>query len=342
VKPINRPFILKWTKILIGLLFLYFALRGIGWQELWVKLTDIRIGWLLLALGTILLGLSLKIVRWGYLLKCYDVPYTSINLVRAFFTGQAVNILLPVRGGEVVRLGYISQDKKTWIPIGVTIGLEKYLDLVALSLTTVLLMTTFWSQALENYRRGLLLVSLILTAGLCLSLFLVPLVWDRLREKSYWQNRPVFSRSRKYLDILFNGIRWIRQLRQSIFPLFLTVIIWLMMWVTNLLLFPSLNLSIIPGAGGLVLVFLSIGLLPALMPGNIGPFYFFAQLALKPFSVPLEEAALYAMLLHLLVTLPPLIVSGFLHLMPNKTQLKFRLLSLQKMLKPPWVYAWRL
>ena len=313
-----RPFISQWIKILIGLLFLYFALRGIGWKELWVKMADLRIGWLLLTLGTIFIGLSLKIVRWGYLLKCYDVPYTSISLVRAFFTGQAINILLPVRGGEVVRLGYISQDRKAWIPIGVTIGLEKYLDLVALTFATVILMTTFWSQALETYRSGLLLVTMILTAGLCLSLFVFPLVWDRLREKSYWQIGPVFSTLRKYLDILINGTRWIRQLRQSIFPLFLTIIIWLVMWVTNLVLFPALNLPIIPGAGGLVLVFISIGLLPALMPGNIGPFYFFAQLALRPFSVPLEDAALYAMLLHLLVSIPPLIVSGFLHLMPNK------------------------
>jgi uncharacterized protein (TIRG00374 family) len=320
VKIIIHPTIARWLRILIGLLFLYFALRGIGWKEIWTRMAGIHAGWLLMALLAVLVGLSLKIIRWGYLLRCYDIPFSSYKILRAFFTGQALNILLPFRGGEVVRLGYISQDKKTWISIGVTIGLEKYLDLVALTFTIIILMTSFWTQALEDYRRGLLIGSLILTFGFGLFLFLAPPVWDRWRENRAWQIKPAFHKMQQFFDLLINGARWIRQLRYSVFPLFLTVLIWLVMWGTNLLLFPALNLPVNLSAAGLVLVFLYIGLLPALMPGNIGPFYFFAQLALKPFSIPLEDASLYAILLHLLVTLPPLLAGGILHLIPDQTK----------------------
>jgi hypothetical protein len=79
------------------------------------------------------------------------------------------------------------------------------------------------------------------------------------------------------------------------------------MWLTNLMLFTSLGLPLGATAGGLVLVLVYIGLLPALMPGNIGPFYFFASLALVPFGILHETAITYAILLHALVTLPPLL-----------------------------------
>ncbi len=86
----------------------------------------------------------------------------------------------------------------------------------------------------------------------------------------------------------------------------LTVFIWGVMWLTNLLLFNSLGLHLSGTAGGLVLVLVYIGLLPALMPGNIGPFYFFASLALLPFGIIQDQALVFAVILHALVTLSPL------------------------------------
>jgi hypothetical protein len=45
------------------------------------------------------------------------------------------------------------------------------------------------------------------------------------------------------------------------------------------------------------------------LPGNFGTGYFFTELALKPFAIHLQSAAIYAIILHALVTLPPLLVS---------------------------------
>jgi uncharacterized membrane protein YbhN (UPF0104 family) len=57
----------------------------------------------------------------------------------------------------------------------------------------------------------------------------------------------------------------------------------------------------------LVLISVYIGLLPALMPGNIGPFYFFARLAILPFGILNDQAFVFAVILHAIVTLPPLL-----------------------------------
>jgi uncharacterized membrane protein YbhN (UPF0104 family) len=63
-------------------------------------------------------------------------------------------------------------------------------------------------------------------------------------------------------------------------------------------------------AAGLVLVLVYIGLIPALMPGNLGPFYFFASFALLPFGTDRDQAVTYAVILHAIVTLPALLAGG--------------------------------
>jgi uncharacterized membrane protein YbhN (UPF0104 family) len=61
-----------------------------------------------------------------------------------------------------------------------------------------------------------------------------------------------------------------------------------------------------------------VGLLPAVAPGNIGPFHFFATLALVPFAVPFDQALAFAILLHAVVTLPPFLLGGAVLLWPGR------------------------
>jgi hypothetical protein len=74
-----------------------------------------------------------------------------------------------------------------------------------------------------------------------------------------------------------------------------------------MVLFKSLKLPLGGTAAGLVLILVYVGLLPALMPGNIGPFYFFASLAVSPFGIIHDQAFVFAVVLHAIVTLPPLL-----------------------------------
>jgi len=67
----------------------------------------------------------------------------------------------------------------------------------------------------------------------------------------------------------------------------------------------------------LVLIFVYIGVLPALMPGNIGPFTYFAQLALLPFAVEMTSAVAFGVLLYGIVNLPPLLIAGVMLLNPK-------------------------
>jgi hypothetical protein len=106
------------------------------------------------------------------------------------------------------------------------------------------------------------------------------------------------------------NVQMLRSMRVVVPALALTGLVWLVMLATNLLVLRSLGLDADARAGGLVLALVYLGVAPALMPGNFGPFYFFAMLGLTPFGIPEAERGAFAVLLHALVTLPPLVLAG--------------------------------
>ena len=118
-------------KIVVGILLLVLAFRYIQWDVLWDALTSVSISWLLIAGLSILLSLSLKILRWDLFLRNYQVRIPLQRLTLAFFLGQAANILLFVRGGELLRITAAhTKDQDDLGPIAATIAIEKYIDLL--------------------------------------------------------------------------------------------------------------------------------------------------------------------------------------------------------------------
>ncbi len=293
--------LLSILKILAGLALLVFSLRNIQFARLLSGIRAADITWLLLALASILLGLGLKLWRWAILVKNYHIRASFSRLFGAYFVGQATNILLPFRGGELVRLGYFSEERQILPQAASTIVIEKYLDILALTVSSLLVSYTISLEDILNLRGFLLPVSVILTLLFLAAILFGPAFWSKLRQRSILPEWMV-----PWLERWVQASLWLRDRRQFIPLVLQTVLIWIVMWLTNWLLFQSLGLPLGGAAGGLVLVLVYIGLLPALMPGNLGPFYFFASLALLPFGVLQEQAVVFAVILHAIVTLPPL------------------------------------
>ncbi len=295
-------------KILVGILLLIVALQDVQFVQLEAGIRSANPLWLLLTIAAILFGLFLKLYRWTILVRNYHIQASINKLFSAYFVGQAANILLPLRGGELIRIGYLTEEKKVLPEAVSTIIIEKYLDLIALTVCEILVSMNISVSNNINYRGWLLLASILISIGLLLAIIFGPSIWQKIRD------RNVIPRSITYwLDQWVHASEWLRQ-PKKIFPcVVLTIIIWGVMWLTNLLLFQTLGLPLNRTAGGVVLVFIYIGLFPALMPGNIGPFYFFGRLALLPFGIIQGKALVYTVLLHAIVTLPPLI-GGFIGL----------------------------
>ena len=155
---------------------------------------------------------------------------------------------------------------------------------------------------ISNLRGWFLPLAGILTLLLMIAIFYGPAILEKVRVIKLLPKR--------FID-LFDGwmenSQWLRNPRQVFPGVLLTIVIWGVMWSTNLLLFRSFGFALGGTAAGLVLVTVYVGLFPALMPGNVGPFYFFAQLSLVPFGIIHDQAVAFAIVLHAIVTLPPLL-----------------------------------
>lgn len=304
--------ILKWA---LGLLLLYLAFQRVDWAVLLDALQTVSTFWLVLAILSVLLSLGLKVWRWDLLLRNYHLRLPPGRLISAYFLGQAANILLIIRGGEVVRIAAAHQaEEDDWVEITATIAIEKYLDLLVLVLLMLAMATNL--QALARAALGDLYPLLIsLSILLLLAVLLGPTLWRRFFPGE--SKTPWLAKVQHKLDQFLQASRWLRDPRKLLPSLGITVLIWAVMTLTNRLVFQSLAIDLGWDAAFLVLILVYIGVLPALMPGNLGPFTFFAQLALIPFGVSDELAVAFAIILYVIVTLPPLLISALLLLLPK-------------------------
>jgi uncharacterized protein (TIRG00374 family) len=300
----------KLFNILLGIAFLILALRGVTWGEIYTHLILVEPLWLLVAIFSLFLSLTLKIIRWVYLLRNYSVNISLKTIFGAYLIAQAVNIILPVRGGELVRVGLATaEEPASFVQTGITIGIEKLIDLVAL--LTLALFTVGYLPA-ETNNWTLKLISLTIFGSLAILILIIllgPKYWQMIKRHISGTPNRILQKGIKLVDRLVETSMWLRDYRKLTRLILLTILIWITMWSTNILLFKSLHLPMNALAGCMVLVLGYLQVLPIGTPGNIGTGYFFTELALKPFLVPIESAATYAIVLHALVTLPPLLIS---------------------------------
>ena len=299
-------------KVLAGLALLILSVRNIDWRSLPGSLAAARPGWLTLALLTVLLGLALRILRWRVLLDLADDVPALPAVSEAYLAGKAANTLMPFHGGEVIRLGLLAaQTRISLTSATLSVVTEKVLDLLALAGLTLILLPSLpasitaivpgWLLLAAGAVGGLLAVGLLGTPTLCR--------WIRPRLVHVSGARQGLVR---VLDEIAFAVLALRRPAVAIPAVGLTICAWGAMTATNAVLFKAMGMPLGAEAAGLVMLLVMIGLLPAVMPGNIGPFYFFARLALVPFHVDPQLAIAYVIVLHLIVTLPPVLGGGLL------------------------------
>ena len=315
--PRPRPFgrrarIWAVLKALAGMALLFLSVRSLDWRSLPGSLAAARPGWLTLALLTVLLGIALRVLRWRVLLAHAGAVPALSAVSEAYLAGQAANILMPFRGGEVIRLGVLAAQTRISLTSGtLSVLTEKALDMLALAGLTLMLLPSL-PASVTRIVPGWLLLAAGTTAGLlAVGLLATPTLYRWIRSRM----AGVSGARQGLVRVLDEGALAILALRRpdvAVPAVGLTLCAWGAMIATNAVLFKAMGLPLGAEAAGLVMLLVMIGLLPAVMPGNIGPFYFFARLALEPFHVDPQLAIAYVIVLHLIVTLPPVLGGGLL------------------------------
>jgi uncharacterized protein (TIRG00374 family) len=91
-----------WAGVGISLLFLYFALRGLQFGDVWSTLQGANYWWLIPGILIYLVGVIARAWRWHFLLRpVKSIPTTTLFPITAI--GYMGNNVYPARAGEVLR-----------------------------------------------------------------------------------------------------------------------------------------------------------------------------------------------------------------------------------------------
>ncbi len=309
-----------WSGILISVVFLYFALRGLQLDKLWDTLKSANYLWLFPGIVVYFLAVYVRTWRWHYLLR----PLKKIPTAKIFpivTIGYMGNNIYPARAGELLRAFVLKIKESVAISSSLaTIIVERIFDGI------VMLAFVFFNlpeladlsadsgylgsiQALAKWGAMAFLgaVIIFILAALFPHVTARVMVWltEHMLPKA-WQ-KAAASIGNRFLS----GLESLRSPQETIMIFFSSVIIWLLetvkYWFVMQAFTFRVNFFTLMLMNGIVNLTTT---LPS-APGYIGTFDAPGIALLQAFGVPSEIAAGYTLVLHGALWLPITLVGAF-------------------------------
>lgn len=226
-----------WAGVVISLIFLYFALRGLGLEDLGSALAEANYWWLIPGVVVYFLGVWVRAWRWHYLLR----PLKSIS-TRSMFPIVAIgymgNNIYPARAGEVLRA--VILRRREGIPVSAslaTIIVERVFDgVVMLAFVFVNLPELARLTADSGFVGDIQSVALVGTGAFmgALLVFLVAAMFPEKAETLFTRFILPLLPSRfheKTLGLVqrfLGGLESLRSPREALMVFLTSIVIWLL------------------------------------------------------------------------------------------------------------------
>jgi uncharacterized membrane protein YbhN (UPF0104 family) len=188
-----RAFLILLLRIAVSLALLYLALRGINFAAIQARLSQINIGWIIVAIVITIFQILLGALRWREISALCDAPLTDLQAFRYNMIGAFFNQTLPSSiGGDAVRLWLIGRTGVGWRAASYSILTDRAVGFIALAL--IIVASLPWSYGMiadDKGRLALVLVDLAaLAAGAGFLIFgYFPAKWMR----RWWPTRHVHA-----------------------------------------------------------------------------------------------------------------------------------------------------
>jgi uncharacterized membrane protein YbhN (UPF0104 family) len=199
-----RPFLVLSVRILVSLALLYFALRGINFTAIEVRLSQISVGWIVIAVLITVVQIFIGALRWRKISEQCDAPLTDLQAFRYNMIGSFFNQTLPSSiGGDAVRLWLVNRTGAGWRAATYSILTDRAIGLIALAL--IIVASLPWSYGMIADSKGRLALVIVdfaaLAAGLGF-LLLGRLPWTWL--KTWWPTKHIHGCSVIANKVIFN------------------------------------------------------------------------------------------------------------------------------------------
>lgn len=289
--------------LVVSAVLIWALFRNIAFADLWEALKGANYLWLIPNVAFIVVTMYQRAYRWRHMIAPIGhVPFPK--LLAATWIGFMANNVLPLRLGEFVRAySLASQHKKITKSASLaTIFVERMVfDLVALLL--IFGVVLYWSRIEldESMKYGLNLAIAIALLGILLILILAL----KAEQTGRMITRYLFFIPESWKDVIrtivvkfSQGLAFLSDARATAWVGLQTILIWILMGISNIFVFRAFDLGLPLDASFVVLVVVSISILVPSSPGFVGVYHAGAVWSLVAYGVPKAEALSCALVLH--------------------------------------------
>jgi uncharacterized protein (TIRG00374 family) len=293
----------------LGILLLFFAFRGIAFDELGKILRQANFWWIGLSLFFSLLAFFSRARRWTLLIEPLGYKPTFINTYHSVMVGYLANFALP-RLGEVTRC--VTLGKREKIPVDALIGtviVERVIDLVML-LLIMLFLLVIWMNKFGNFFNenvfdpmklkmvetfgGMFFFWLMLGGIIVISFILIYIFRKRLVKVKLIRGIVDFVKG------ILDGLKTIYKMERKWEFIFHSILIWfiyiLMAWLIVFSLEATSSLTIVDGI--FLMVIGGMGMAAPVTAG-FGAYHWIVSRGLVfVYDLSLEQGGAYAILAH--------------------------------------------
>lgn len=296
----------------LGAAALWLSLRGVDLGELGRALgeTDPILG--VAALASTIGALIAVVVRWKLLFGRAAVGARFGVLFRSMVIGQALNILVPIRLGEIARLYGVARHAA--VPSGrvlASLALEKVFELATFG--TAAALAAAWMAVPGNLpgrgttRLGLAGVALF---GLVMLARFGPAIAEFAAARFTWMPEALRRKLASLSHDFASGLRAIDRPAAWISTLAASVVSMALAAGANYLLFLAMDLALPLDAALVLLLVLQVGSVPPSLPGRIGVFNYLTVLTLGFYGVDRATALGYSVALYAVAYLPKVLLGA--------------------------------
>ena len=309
-----RPHSTAWRTVIGAVLsvgFFWLAARGVSWSAVGEAFASAHYGLVTLAAGCVISSTALRAWCWRCLLGHAGSSIGFTQTWGILLVGQAVNIGVPARAGDVARLYLIGAAGR--LPMAgafTTLIVEKFFDLTTLLLILVPISALIdLPPALDATRRGFVVVAVVLPLVVMILAWRGETLIRVLKRHGHGAPNGWILRLVSHGDTVLQSLTVVRRGRFLVLLQVGYLGTWLSLAGANYAVLRSLGVAAPLVAALVVLVVLQLGTAVPSTPGKIGVFQYLCVLALAPFGVPRDHALTYSVLLHV-VTYGGVIVLG--------------------------------
>lgn len=306
-----------WLGVLVSVVFLWLALRGLDLSLFWEALKHADYIWLVPGVLVYFGAVWARSWRWHYLLRGIK-PIPTTRLFPTVTIGYMGNNIFPGRAGELLRAYVLKMDEGVAMSASIaTIVVERIFDGLVM-LLFVFITLPLVPDLQPELRRLVVLASLVFFAALVMFLALASAPTTSRRLYVVLIDRLVPPRFREKLldlaDLFLEGLVGLRRGRDLTMIFLTSIVVWLLETVKYWFVMQAFPFEVSFFALMLMNGLANLALTIPAAPGGIGPFDWAGIETLAAFDVERTLASAYTVVLHVALWLPITLLGAYFFL----------------------------